>query len=269
MKRDIWDLFEYSASVNLPTVVITNGFMFESKKLERLLTTRLTMVLISIDSLQPEVHDAVRGVPGSHARIMRAIEYLAPHKRSFLLATNTVISRHNVAQVGQIARTLAAAGVERVMFQPVQGVLGQEGADAWPFNSDLWPDSQKQVEAGIRDLLAAKQAGVPIANSAQEIGNFIDYFTEGAAWQRPWPCSVGYTTLQFDPRGNVRMCSPSMNHIGNIKDASPRVLWTNLLARAERERIDTCRHTCVLNCNRSHSLQEKIDIGLNALRRRV
>lgn len=269
MKRGIWDLFDYSASVNLPTVVITNGFMFEPRKLERLLETRLTQVLISVDSLKPEVHDTIRGVPGSHARIMRAIDFLAPRKRSFVLATNTVISRRNIAEVGQMGRKLAAAGVERMLFQPVQGGFSLEQKSRWPFTSDMWPDSREEIDGGLRDLRAAKDEGTPIVNTAEEIESFREYFLQGEAWVRPWECSVGYSTLQFDPEGNARMCSPSTRHIGNIRDASPRELWSNALAAAERTRIEACRHPCVLNCNRSHRLQEKVVYGWNAVRRRV
>lgn len=265
MKAGIWDFLEYCISLDLPVVVITNGFCFNEKQLKRLSALRLTQLVISLDSLTPEIHDKIRGLAGAYKKTWQALSYLAAQERSFLLGTSSVIMDDNILELGQMAITFKEMGIDRIFFQPIQGGFTTNDGLQWPYDTQLWPSTRERIEAGIKSLLDARAHGAPIANSIDEIMHFRDYFIQGEQWIRPWSCSVGYTTFHCDAFGQVRMCIPYAGNIGNILKEQPAELWSNAIAEHERRIIASCQKACMLNCNRKYTLTEKLAYGKNLL----
>lgn len=259
MKPGIWDFLEYCVRLNLPVVVITNGFCFTSRQLQRLLTLHLTQIVISLDSLNPQIHDRVRGVSGAFEQAWRTMRYLATHKGPFLLSSSTVIMDHNILELGCIASQLKKVGVDRILFQPIQGGFVTEHDANWPYDFPVWPSSQDRIKRGIRSLLEAKACGAPVVHTAEEIVHFKSYLLQGSKWIRPWPCSAGYTTFHCDAFGQVRMCVPYARNIGDLRIHSPVDIWNSDVANRERELILACKKPCMLNCNRKYTLAEKLN----------
>jgi MoaA/NifB/PqqE/SkfB family radical SAM enzyme len=268
MKVGIWDFLDYAVSLGLPVVVITNGTCFNRHSIERLLKTRLTQLVFSVDGADAAQHDLIRGVDGAYRRTWLALEAIAAARRPFLLGTSTVIVDSNVAQLGQLARDFRAAGVERIFFQPVQGGFTQSDGSQFPYDTALWPSSAKRINRGLDDLLEVKRQGVPVANSTEEIEHFRQYFLQGSSWIRPFPCSVKYTTFHCDAYGEVRMCIPYPGNIGNVATTDPAAIWAGARARQEREVITACTKPCLLNCNRTYSVPEALRYGIDLLHRR-
>lgn len=269
MKPGIWTLLEHVAGAGIPTALITNGFTLNQRSLDRLSRLPLTQVVLSIDALDPAIHDRIRGTPGALARTLAALDGLVARHTPFLLATSTVVVEDNLRQLPDIARGLAARGAERMFLQPVQGGF-TDGADAaWPFESDLWPRSPGAVRATFDRLIADRVAGVPIANTTAELADMREYLVAGRNWVRPWDCTVNYTTFHCDAYGEVRMCIPYAGAIGNVRDQDPASMWQGAVAGRERGVIDACTKPCLLNCNRPYSLSEKVTFGRNLLNHRV
>lgn len=265
MKRGIWNFLEHCIGLDLPVVVITNGFCFSSKQLSRLLKLRLTQIVISLDSLSPETHDKVRGIEGAFEKTRDAICFLSTHKRPFMLASNTVIMSDNILELGNLAHELRDIGVDRIFFQPVQGGFTNREGLNWPYDYPVWPSSE-HVEEGIISLLEAKQLGAPVVNSVEEIIHFKEYFLAGSNWNRPWSCPVGYTTFHCDAYGHVRMCVPYAGNIGNVRTHHPAEIWQSELANHERELILACKKACMLSCTRKYSVNEKMNYAKNLIR---
>lgn len=269
MKVGIWDFLDHAISLGLPIVVITNGTCFNRHTMKRLLDTRLTQLVLSVDSTEPGEHDLIRGVDGAYQRTWSTLKVIAAAKRPFLLATSTVIVDSNIAQLGDIARSFHAAGVERIFFQPVQGGFTEADGSYFPYDTRLWPSSVRAIQAGLDSLLEAKQHGIPVANSQPEIEYFREYFLHGRSWRRPFPCAVKYTTFHCDAYGNVRMCIPYPGNIGNVTETDPAEIWASAEAAAERRVISACTKPCLLNCNRGYGPREALGYGMSILRRRL
>jgi MoaA/NifB/PqqE/SkfB family radical SAM enzyme len=268
MKTGIWDFLDHATGLGIPVVVVTNGVCFNRRTLGRLSGLRLAQVVLSIDGLDSEQHDDIRGVPGSFKRTWGTLEALAGSRRSFLLASNTVIMDSNVAQLGQIGVKLHEAGVDRIFFQPIQGGFTQRDGTHWPYDSALWPSDPVRVAEGLDALIEAKRRGVPVANSVIEIEQFREYLLQGPDWIRPFRCNVKYTTFHCDAYGEVRMCIPYAGNIGNVRNTEPAEIWTSARARQEREVVSACTKPCLLNCNRSYTFAEKVRYGRDLLERR-
>jgi len=265
MKAGILDFLEFCTKLGLPTVVITNGFCFNSKNLHRLVSMRLAQVVVSIDSLDPDVHNKIRGLPNAYQRTWETICFLAAHHPPFVLGSSTVIMNDNILELGRIATTLADIGVRRIFFQPIQGGFTSP-QQTWPYDGPMWPTSRDHVEKGFDLLLKAKSDGLPIVNSEKEILDFKQYFLQGSQWLRPWACPVGYTTFHCDAFGHVRMCVPYPGNIGSLRNQHPSEIWNSALADCERKAIRGCQKACLLNCTRQYTMTEKINYSLDLLR---
>jgi MoaA/NifB/PqqE/SkfB family radical SAM enzyme len=71
--------------------VDSNGWFLDEKKARHLKSIGVEKVHLSLDSLSAEVHDAFRRKPGSHARVLKAID--ASLKAGLAVLLNTVVTK--------------------------------------------------------------------------------------------------------------------------------------------------------------------------------
>ncbi|MDP3041326.1 MAG: radical SAM protein, partial [Candidatus Omnitrophota bacterium] len=77
MRSDISDLIKTSSSYGLTTTLCTNGYLLDMEMVKLLYDSGLNRLSISLDSLNEQTHDTIRGKAGSYSRVMRALEYLS------------------------------------------------------------------------------------------------------------------------------------------------------------------------------------------------
>ncbi|RLJ01118.1 MAG: hypothetical protein DRP08_05945 [Candidatus Aenigmatarchaeota archaeon] len=258
IKPGIWQLLRHCISINLPVVVITNGYSLSTRHLHQLSTLHLTQLVISLDSLIAETHDRLRGVQGAFKKTWETLSFLIEHSRPFLLSTNTTITENNILELGAIATRLEEMDVDRIFFQPIQGGFAVRGNTGWPYNSTLWPSSPQRVERGINSLMDAMSRGVSVAHSADEIMHFRDYLIQGPRWHRPWGCPAGHTAFYCNAFGQIRLCAPCTRNIGSAREHHPAKIWNSKEAKNERARIAACQEACLLNCYRQYTMKEKL-----------
>jgi len=94
-RKDLFDLIRYAASKNVrvavtpsATPLLTREAIFQMKE------AGLVRLGISLDGSTPEIHDAFRGVPGTWARTVQAIEWA--NEAGIPIQVHSTISRHNV-----------------------------------------------------------------------------------------------------------------------------------------------------------------------------
>ncbi|MCZ7676178.1 MAG: radical SAM protein [Roseovarius sp.] len=74
LRRDIEPIAAHAAGLGLMVVVGTNGMALTRWRVATLQGAGVAGVGISVDSLDPERHDAFRGLPGGFARTMDGID---------------------------------------------------------------------------------------------------------------------------------------------------------------------------------------------------
>lgn len=88
------DLDELVAAIDPQKFYIavdSNGWLLDDKKARHLKSIGVEKVHLSLDSVSPELHDAFRRKPGSHARVLKAIDASLRAGLSVLL--NTVVTK--------------------------------------------------------------------------------------------------------------------------------------------------------------------------------
>ena len=109
-RRDIFDLIEYATESGLDVSITPSATpLVTEHAIRRLADTGIHRMAISIDGVNAETHDGVRGVRGSFAR---SLEILAcARKAGVSTQVNTTITPDNVGQLDDMAELLSTLGI--------------------------------------------------------------------------------------------------------------------------------------------------------------
>ena len=206
VRRDFFELLEYSIASGIGVKFSTNGAFIDAAKARRLAAMDYLDIQISLDGVDAVTNDAVRG-DGSYAMARRAMDNLAaagfgPFKIS------VVVTRHNVDQFDEFKALADAYGAQlRLTRLRPSG----RGADTW---HDLHPTNQQQRQ--IYEWLRLHGEDVLTGDSFFHLNALGD----------PLPglnmCGAGRIVCLIDPIGDVYAC-PFVIHdefrAGSVCDA--------------------------------------------------
>ena len=205
VRRDFFELLEYSIGMGIGVKFSTNGAFIDADKARRLAAMDYLDIQISLDGTDAVTNDAVRGA-GSYALARRAMDNLAaanfgPFKIS------VVVTRHNVDQLDEFKALADSYGAQlRITRLRPSG----RGADSW---HDLHPTNAQQRQ--IYDWLIAHGDNVLTGDSFFHLNALGD----------PLPglnmCGAGRVVCLIDPVGDVYAC-PFVIHdefkAGSVRD---------------------------------------------------
>jgi MoaA/NifB/PqqE/SkfB family radical SAM enzyme len=195
VREDIGEIIHQAKALGLYVTLDSNGYLVP----ERLKDLReLDHLIISFDG--PEAaHDANRE-PGSHAKVMRALEAATPHHKVW---TITVLTKHNLDSLDYIFAQAERLGLVTT-FQLLHHNpnLGK--------NDELLP-SPEEYRAVLDKLIQAKRAGKPIGTSylaLQHLRRWQDYREiKLPRHASPFHCWAGKFYFNVDSDGSVYPCS--------------------------------------------------------------
>lgn len=248
-REGILDLIQDAAKKGFLPQMPTNGYLIDEDMARRLSEAGLNGLGVSLDSLNAQTHDFLRGVEGTHARVMKAFEYLRKNKIGFsLMAT---IMEKNLFDIIDLVKWSAKEKIE-IRFQVISKPFGKALDDLW-YKMDewkfLWPqDTAKTIEV-INELIRLKKTGYPISNAIGHLEIFKAYFENPQKPYRLRSCNAGDFLMNLDIFGNVHPCS-AIGIWGNIKETSISDLWFSEKAQGFREKIYACQIPChhLINC---------------------
>lgn len=205
VRRDFFELLEYSVGNGIGVKFSTNGAFIDEEKAQRLAAMDYLDIQISLDGVDAATNDAVRGA-GSHAMAIRAMDNLkAANFGQFKISV--VVTRHNVSQLDQFKALADFYGAQlRITRLRPAG----RGADTW---HELHPTNAQQRE--IYDWLLKHGENVLTGDSFFHLNAF------GEALPGLNMCGAGRVVCLIDPIGDVYAC-PFVIHdefkAGNVRD---------------------------------------------------
>ncbi len=171
-----------------------------------------------------------------HRRAYMALNYRmrADKGVQYVIRLKTVVMRHNLHDVANVAHFAAANGCE-VFYQAVEQNYNTPDDPRWYEHSDNWPADPAQAVAAVRGLIELKKSGLPIRNSFDQLEAMIPYFlhpdsmrvtVQQHTFHLKYPVCAALTNLQVMPNGDVLACY-GMPSVGNIRTTSIREIWRN------------------------------------------
>ena len=210
IRRDFFELLEYSIGRGIGVKFSTNGAFIDADKARRLASMDYLDIQISLDGTDAEVNDAVRGT-GSYDTAIRAMGHLRDAGfEDFKISV--VVTRHNVDQLDEFKALADSFGATlRITRLRPSG----RGADSW---HDLHPTQAQQRQ--IYEWLLVHGDDVLTGDSFFHL-NALG--TESGSGPLPGlnMCGAGRVVCLIDPIGDVYAC-PFVIHdefrAGSVRD---------------------------------------------------
>ena len=206
IRRDFFELLEYSIGRGIGVKFSTNGAFIDAAKAKRLTEMDYLDIQISLDGTDAVTNDAVRG-EGSYDTAITAMHHLQDAGFGEF-KISVVITRHNVDQLDEFKALADEYGAQlRITRLRPSG----RGADSW---HDLHPTQAQQRQ--IYDWLVLNGRNVLTGDS---------FFHLNALGEEPLPglnmCGAGRVVCLIDPIGDVYAC-PFVIHdefkAGSVRD---------------------------------------------------
>ena len=191
IRRDFFELIEYSIGLGIGVKFSTNGAFINAEKARQLAALDYLDIQISLDGTDAATNDHVRGT-GSYDTAIAAMSHLRDAGfEDFKISV--VVTRHNVDQLDEFKALADSFGATlRVTRLRPSG----RGADSW---HELHPTNAQQRQ--IYDWLLANGDNVLTGDS---------FFHLNALGEQPLPglnlCGAGRVVCLIDPVGDVYAC---------------------------------------------------------------
>jgi len=99
----VYEIIRLGKENNLKIGLNTNGFLVDKKVAKKIVDSGLDILVFSLDGSNSEIHDKIRGVPGSFDRVIRGIKLVKAYAHSankdIAITINTVISALNLHDI--------------------------------------------------------------------------------------------------------------------------------------------------------------------------
>ncbi|MCK4993850.1 MAG: radical SAM protein [Candidatus Omnitrophica bacterium] len=248
----LFEIVSFCHDLGFKTNIATNGYLMDEEKAKKMSESGLDYVNISLDSIDETLHDELRGVKGTYAKVINAIDLINKY------APNTQISLCSIMMAdtidGMVELVNWAQDNEKVamiylmaIMQPNNTMTGLQ----WYKNefSHLWPKDYCKVKNTIDELIELKKKGFKISNPVEHLQAYKTYFSDPQTYVKKSNCNIDHA-LHISSVGDVFMCY-SFDKIGDAREDCVENLWKSDKAEDIRKQIRACKENChfLLNCN--------------------
>ncbi len=251
LNKNTIDLIKFASGLGIRVHTNSNGFLINEALAQKIATSGLRTLSLSLDSLRPEVHNFTRGNKQALERVTKAIDLVNSFRRpqQLSLTISTIMMEPNLPDWENIVIWAKKHRVDNVYFQPLWQNFAASYNPHWFKKSSLWPHDRKKVVKAIDKLIKLKQEGWPVGNGVRELTNYQSYFNEPLSFGENHRCFVGITNYVIDLAGNVRLCF-NFPPVGNVLKEKPKTIWNGEAAKKQRQIVRSCERGCkVLRCN--------------------
>jgi radical SAM protein with 4Fe4S-binding SPASM domain len=222
LRPDLEAIVRHAASRGLVVVVGTNGTVLDARRVAALVEAGVAGVGISLDSLDPDHHDAFRGRPGAWARTMTAIDACRQNGLAFQIHFS--VSDRNAAELDAMIEFAHSAGalVLNVFFLVCTG----RGSRFAGVSASVYDGVLRRVTLAAREetrLLVRAKCAPHFKRMAMEL-------------DPAWPitlahgyeaggCLAGTRYCRVTPEGEVTACPYIETPAGSVRAAPFAEIW--------------------------------------------
>jgi len=226
LRQDAPEIFRHAKEkCGMKVAIGTNGYFIEDRLDD--IGEYLDAMLISIDSADPEKHDANRGVKGLFDRVVRGVERIKRDYPFIHLIVNTCV--HD-GSTGEMPRIIELAEELDVPLSLDVMTLGKNvnGTGETDEKKHMIGSYDKISEA-LHTALDAKRRGAPVFNSEY----YLSHFDGG---KKPYSCRYPHIFLRVMANGDAEDCLRVGNPMGNVRTGPLRdLLESDRMERLKKE----------------------------------
>ncbi len=231
---DILNILRRLHQLGIKVNLCTNGYLLDDLASD-LLDTGIEHITVSLDSVNPEIHDQLRGTRGLYRRAEQGIEHIVRARRGVtpFVRARMVVHEQNFREIPQFLAQWRGK-VDRCLIQPLHVY---EGGDYHNISTNTMQPIHAIDE--LKSLIATDEIRKDF------YVQHMPCYLEHSDVFRQFPCYAGYLFTRIDPFGNLYPCIGEYHLVGNIRERSFSSLWYsqsfNQLRRDQyRNRACTC-----------------------------
>lgn len=232
-------------SQGLRVVLTTNGILLTPKRIERLVQSGLSTLVLSLDSLEPQTYQRSRGVPFQFVeRALESLGSVTEKKYGITVGVNCVVSRYNIGHLEQFSREFFRKLPQTgwITFLAYDGVFVK--------NDELTPirDQYPVLLQEIERLIALKNEGYFIMNSKENLWSIPEFLFHRQN-EKKWVCSSGFMAIWIDSDMALHPCY-QLPAIADLRQENLTDIWFSekmKIQRAKMMRMECAGCSCVFH----------------------
>lgn len=256
LRKDIFDIVEYSSRAGFITVMGSNGTLLTDKNLPALKDAGLRGLGISIDSVSSGCHDSFRGLKDSWDYSTYALR--SARKIGIETQMDVTLTDKNSSDIEKFIELGASLGVKTVNFFFLVCTGRAMKTDITGYNYEAAIKKIAELSRMETRLMVRARCAPHIYRIMHENGTDLPSGTRG--------CLAGRHYMRIDPHGNITPCPYMSVSVGNIRDTRISDIWSgNNLLKQLREgsykgKCGECEYTDICGGCRARAVVEKNDI---------
>jgi radical SAM protein with 4Fe4S-binding SPASM domain len=236
MGKNFWPVVEYCGAKDLNIQIATNGSLLTPEAVDRLARANVRYVEVSVDSVDPERHDAFRGVEGYWRRTIDGIKNVIADGRMKCGLAST-ITRNNIGELDdlvELAKSLGCDTFYAFNFIPTGRGKGIVDIDLTPrqresmlrtLHKHLWQGEINIVTSAPQLGRACLEFDSP--NDIMNTGHYGAGQGERARMLARYVggCGAGRAYCALQPNGVVTPCVFMPIEVGDLRRQSLPEIW--------------------------------------------
>lgn len=224
LRKDIAELAEHASSKGLMVVVGTNGVLLKPERIAQLQKAGVAGVGVSVDSLNPDLHDSFRGRKGAWSKTMTAIDACVaaemPFQIHFSATDETADEIDDMVAFAQDS----GAMVLNVFFMVCTG-RGEKYSGISPEKYENVLRKVAQAARREKRLMVRAKCAPHFKRIAMEMDP--EWPITSAHGYDAGGCIAATRYARVTPNGNVTPCPFMENSVGSVREKSFTEIWND------------------------------------------
>jgi len=238
MGKNFWPVLGAAGKLGFHISVATNGSLLTRETVARLAESGVNYIEVSVDSVNPEKHDAFRGAPGYWERAVEGLKNAVAdgHVGTGLAATITKLNLDELPDLIRFAKDLGVKTFYAFNFVPT-------GRAKEILDIDLSPEEREEMLNVLRATLDAKE--ISVVSSAPQLGRICTMYADEASLINTGHygagpgsttktlakyiggCGAGRCYCAVQPNGDITPCVFMPLVVGNVRRDDFMDIWEN------------------------------------------
>lgn len=221
LREDIFELSTYASGKGMMVVLGSNGLLVNEAVARMMKQSGVSGISISLDSVDPEIHDAVRSHTGAWEKAVSAIKIC--REEGLSVQVNTVVTKKNHAQLLQLIAYARDLGAK--VFSPFFLVCtgrGEEMTDLSPLQYEKVLSSIVEAQGNYDDIMVRTRCAPTVRRVLYQKDPGSRILSMGAG-----SCLAGRSYCRITPEGDVTPCPYLPLSTGNVRERDFGDLWQN------------------------------------------